>query len=377
MHLEDFADNLRLRSEDRDPLLDKLDFAAAKLPSSSRRNSQRLAYRVESIPVTITHPGGSVARCLVKARNLSAGGMSFLYGGFLHHGTECRIILKTLDASSVVVDATVRSCRLVQHHIHEVGVQFREKLDPTLFCGPTAKVTSSDGAPAGKSRLLQGTVLLTALHDVEERGLSQRLRGTGLTVLTAPSVGAALDLLRRLTFDVLICSDSIRTDPAGDMLKSLRAAGHSGLLVVLTESASQDLVDVMEGNALCMCFARPVEISQLTRAIAETMSPSEPRPILCDLNDETSPVGSFVDSARTISRQLREATQARDVTGARRGCLQIRTTAGGYGFGAVAEVARQAEQLLIASPNAPMAFRTVEYLSDLLMRLQAPRRFAA
>ncbi len=366
MPSEEFADNLRIRAEERDPLLDKLDQASAKTPANSRRGSQRLEYRVEGVPVTITHPGGSVARFLVKARNLSAGGMSFLNGGFLHQNTECRIVLKTVDGRQVIVDSRVRTCRLIQQHIHEVGVQFHEKLDPRMFCGRSATVTSRDGEPA-----VRGSVLLVALHELEERGLFQRLRACGLTVLTASSLGASLDLLRRLPFDGVICSDSSRAEPVAEMLRKIREAGHAGMLAVLSDAVSPALTSELEGNALCVCFPRPVRIDLITQALHGTMCSGEASPIYSELTRDDSHVDFFIDEARTLARQLGEAALRRDVSTARKACLQVRTTAGGYGFGAIAEVARQSEQQLMANPHAPDAFRALEFLAELMLRLRA------
>lgn len=377
MQPDEFSDNLRIRVDERDPILDKLDRAAAKSPPTSRRGSQRLAYRVEGIRVTITHPGGSVARCLVKGRNLSAGGMSFLYGGFLHHGTACTIILKTTGERPVVVEASVRSCRFVQQNIHEVGVQFREKLDPRLFCGPGTKVTSEDGDPVSQSPSLAGSVLLSELHELEERFLCQKLRSAGLVALTSASIGSALDLIRRLPFDVVILSDSRCEQPVAQMLHSIRAAGHRGVLAVLSNAITHSASDELEGSALCVCFPRPLDVDSLLRTLASSMLPPDPRPIFSDLVEETSPVVSYIKQSHSIALQLRDSVASQDMGAVRRICLQLRATAAGYGFGAISEVARQVEHLAGARSPGPDADRAAMFLAALLDQTRERRNRSA
>jgi len=81
---EDFMDTLRVRPMDRKQLLDNLDHASKEGDARARRNNQRMEYRADKIQLSVTHPGGTLGRFYVKARNLSAGGLSFLHGGFLH-----------------------------------------------------------------------------------------------------------------------------------------------------------------------------------------------------------------------------------------------------------------------------------------------------
>jgi len=373
MQLEEFADNLRIRPEHRGLLLDRLDQAASKSGSTSRRSSQRMVYRAENVPVCISHPGGSISRCLVKARNLSAGGMSFLYGGYLHQNTECRIVLKTIDLRSVIVDANVRSCRLIQQNVHEVGVQFKEKLDPANFCGHSAKIASSDGASTASLPAMNATALLLAESSSDQQALTAALRKRGLTVLTNSSCGAAYDMLRRLNFDSVVAIHAGQSQTPAELASALRSSGHAGVLGLIADGMSLSEATRLAKTESCLCFDRAMPVDSIVDAVANAIQTRSTPTVVGEVCDSTSPVGYFLELSRTLSRQLREACAMKDPDVVRRICLQIRTTASGYGFGVVAEVARQTEQALAGSSvESPDAYRTAEFLAAMLLQLRAP-----
>ncbi len=124
---------IRVDDEKLTKLLDTLDAKGTK--ADGKRKSPRYAYRIKSVRVYMQPPGSKdIVAYLVPTRNLSAGGLSFLHGGFVHQGTRCLVQLtRTIDARDDV-PGTVVSCRYIEQMVHEVSVRFDRKIDPSAYC---------------------------------------------------------------------------------------------------------------------------------------------------------------------------------------------------------------------------------------------------
>lgn len=129
----EFLDLVRLGPAQRQRLLATLDQRAAGAVKRHRRKSTRHPTRGEMTPMVVIQPGGGVGAFLVMMRNLSAGGLAVVHGGYLHPGTECRVLLARVEGPKVVLAGTVRRCRHVQGSLHEVGLEFDSAIVPEDF----------------------------------------------------------------------------------------------------------------------------------------------------------------------------------------------------------------------------------------------------
>ncbi|MEM9418835.1 MAG: PilZ domain-containing protein [Planctomycetota bacterium] len=99
---------------------------------------------VRKVALRIIHPGGQKTSHLVRSRNISAGGMSFLHLSFLYPGTACHVALQTRHGESVAMSGKVSWCRLVSGRSHEIGfrfdhiIQIDEFVEPDVINGTTA-----------------------------------------------------------------------------------------------------------------------------------------------------------------------------------------------------------------------------------------------
>jgi hypothetical protein len=128
---------LALTDQLRSALLDRLDAptpATAKNINSglNRRMHSRFQFR-NSVNLELLNSDGKVERWTVFTRNLSAGGLSFLYHAALQPGALCQIKLPNLDGSAAKVCGTARVARLVAPGVFEVGLQFDQAIDPEQF----------------------------------------------------------------------------------------------------------------------------------------------------------------------------------------------------------------------------------------------------
>ena len=69
------------------------------------------------------HPGGGIAHFQVLLANLSVQAMGLIWPGYLHAGTRCTFVLKTLTGTQTQLAGQVLWCRLLTSRFHEVGVE--------------------------------------------------------------------------------------------------------------------------------------------------------------------------------------------------------------------------------------------------------------
>jgi len=120
-------------------LLDMLDDAALKQLKSangvSRRAHARYRYRHRDVRLILLLPGGAQTNHLVCTRNISVGGLALLHDKRVLQETRCRLILPSFDGRLHPLEAVVRSCRVAQGDICEIGVEFCDPVDVTAFIG--------------------------------------------------------------------------------------------------------------------------------------------------------------------------------------------------------------------------------------------------
>lgn len=380
MGTEDFMDTVRVRPMDRKQLLDNLDQAAKENSAQSRRNNQRMEYRADKIQLSVTHPGGTPGRFFVKARNLSAGGLSFIHGGFLHIGTECKIVLVGVTGEEKVILGKVRTCRYISANVHEVGVQFYEKLDVSKFVNPYSKVTSDEGAPAiGPAPVaeepikLTGDALVVSSNPAELKSLAQRLDISGMNVVQADCVGVALDQLKRLPIDVVLWADGADAKTVAAHIATVRGSGYTGAIVAVVTSDSPPPANAIDPKGPCSVVTRPIDIQNLVSTLDSLTIAAGAKPIMSELTASSGSsdlINFFVDQTKTAARELADAITANDIEAARKTCRNLKSTAGGYGFPGVAEAARQADSTLDTAAQLAEAAKQVQYLISLLRRVK-------
>lgn len=128
-------DSVRLSPLELERVLNALDQGKfGKGTHKPNRRRPRLVFRQREVPFTIQTYGGGTSEFLVSTRNLSRGGVSVLHGGFVHPGTECRVVLRTLDGERHALEGKVVQCRFIEGRIHEIGVKFSSLIDLGMFC---------------------------------------------------------------------------------------------------------------------------------------------------------------------------------------------------------------------------------------------------
>lgn len=127
-------DTLKMSDSDWRKLADQLDRETAGADFASQRGHERVPYRsmVQAI-CEVSHPGGNRVRFIVRTRDLSASGIGFFHGQFLHAGSRCTIYLNRSDGKQQPLIGTVRRCEHVNGKTHEIGVEFDKLIEPSDF----------------------------------------------------------------------------------------------------------------------------------------------------------------------------------------------------------------------------------------------------
>ena len=131
--MQDMPSAVRLTAEEIETTLDSLD-AAVAAQNGERRRALRACYR-RSLPAKIVMPFGlgNTWRS-VSCRNVSLGGVAFLFGGSVCGLTRCRIRVPTRQRSQHEIGGTVVGCRRVGSSLYELGVRFDLPLNERMYC---------------------------------------------------------------------------------------------------------------------------------------------------------------------------------------------------------------------------------------------------
>lgn len=133
-----------------------------------RRHRRYMLPKEFTLVVRIHQPGGTASIFSVTPRDLSTSGLGFFHAAYIHPGTECTLMMRSLKGEPVSLKATVMRCRHVSGRIHEVGALFEHEVDTGTFVADHA--TPVDETAKGA---------LTTLEDVHSRlsELAAELKG--------------------------------------------------------------------------------------------------------------------------------------------------------------------------------------------------------
>lgn len=372
---ERFNDSVKLNDQQRLEVLRSLDRAASVSAAKSRRQHSRFEYFATGIPAAIIHPEGGVGRFLVCARNLSTGGISFLHGGFLHKGTQCRLVLTRRDSHGTVVMGEVTSCRHVSRTLHEVGVRFFHKIEINDFCAPDAPASSiSDSERSIRVPDVEGLALVICSDEAQRRKIGRWLGAAGMNVIDTDCLGPALDHLKRMTFDLVLCSTQLTGDASGDgVLRMLRAAGHAKPLIALSPEPP------VKGapRAADATVPLPPEAGPIYAALAQLMPPRglgrDDSPIYSTLASDPGSlvlIQAYIEEVRRASRLIAEALEESSRDKVLAACQNLRSTAAGYGFPPLLEAAKHAMVAVEARATLDSCAKQVQLLLDICDRLR-------
>ncbi len=335
----------------RDDLLNRLD---GKMPSASqdrtarrgseRRVDQRFEYRHRDIGLKVEHLGGGSSQLLVSGRNLSSGGVGFLHGAFLHPGSICQLELVTASGQVEHIAGKVVSCRHVEGTVHEVGVQFEQRLDPKRFVSSEA-----DDQRAGLDSMevprIHGRLVYVEDLQAEAALLMHYLKPTGINISHVTAPGLALDEAKRGNVDYLFTDLDLDGDDGVELIKKLRESSFAGPIVVVTAETDAKRLHAATVAGADEILSLPYNAGELYQLLLQLQdrvsglqggklySTRSGDPALAQLITE------FIKDATKRSELIQKAMEEQQLDAVRAVCLQFKGSAPAYGYEPLGEIA--------------------------------------
>ena len=349
------VDTLRLPTEVAEAILQAREAQSRGDEGADSRASTRRRFRAETGLIVTVHQAGSsttrnaVARYTVTPRDLSTTGVGFLHGTFLYEGTSCVVSLPATTGEWVHVPGQVMRCQHVEGKVHEIGVLFRDPIDLDQFT--LVEESESDAWNSAGPKLLGRVLCVEDLAD--DRDLVQHmLDRLDVKAMTANNGNEAEGLLETDgKFDLVMVAhrpdglDGIATTEA------LRAKGCKAPVVLLTAEVDEQ---VHSQAIACGCNAvlvKPFDVCGLASTLlcwlptTPTVEDEEPTamPSLLWADESMRPlILAYVKRLSEQVEQLGETLDNAAQADARKAtCLQIKGSAGGYGYPLISHAAQQ------------------------------------
>ncbi len=341
---EDFHSHVRLNHAERSKLLCRLDDAPGRT-GRDRRRYRRWEYRMSDIAVLVQHPAGGTGRFLVCARNISAGGLSAIHGGYIHPGSDCKIVLPRRDGSPFAVNGVIVHCRHIEGSYHEIGIRFTQEVDPAALLPDQIPEGEDTGDLTHELPALEGRVLVVDQSSADRKLMTHHLAATSLILKMVDSSGAAIDAVRRHSYDLILCDLHLDTDCVR-MIEQIRKSDYKGPIIVVTAESSPSRLTQARAAGANEIIGKPHSAAYLASLIAEWLDvPGVDRPIYSNLEESAGMaelIADFVDDVQMKTHHLEKAIDRIDMTAARELCVELVGSGTGFGFASVTEAARDA-----------------------------------
>lgn len=361
----------RMSEAERKALLDRLDAADAENPAKNRRAMARIPFRRTDVACRIYHPGGSMTTAAIATRNLSVGGTSFLYHGFLHKNTKIELVLARRLGGEDVIAGVVTHCQHIVRSYHLIGMRFAAKIFPKLYLDPADWNALSDGAPVDAATL-SGHVLHLDESEMDRLLLTHHLSGTKIDLTSVATPAEAVERIKAKLPDVVLCDAA--TGGVAAVVKLLRDAGFHGPVGLLTaETAPAAMKAATEGGAAAV-LAKPYDAGKMLSMLGTWLSSgaAEGEAIYSTLAESpaTKPlIEQYVQRVRVLVRDLQKAVQGGDLKSVRAVCQTLRGTGAGFGFAAVTQIAKEAVTTLDETQSVNEAAAHLQQLEMTCRRL--------
>lgn len=370
----DITRSQRISPQERKAILDKLDAADAENPAKNRRSMARVPYRTEVV-CRIYHPGGSATASVVATRNISAGGVSFLYNGFLHKNTKVELVLVRRHGGEDIVPGIVTHCLHINRSIHQMGVRFNNKIYPKLYLDPSEWTDLSDGPPVDPSTIA-GVVLHLDGQEIDRLLLRHNLAATKIDLVSTSTLEEAATAIKAKQIEVVLMDIMIGDMPAPKVIAAIREAGFNGPIAMLTSETAAATLKAATSAGAAAILGKPYDAQKLLGVLGGwlVVGAVQGEAIYSTLPDslQTRPlIEQYVQRVRVLLRDLRVAINGEDVKSVRAVCQTLRGTGAGFGFASVSAIAKDAVQTLDETFSLSEAMVHLQRLEQTCLRLSA------
>jgi DNA-binding response OmpR family regulator len=371
-------DLVRLNEQERAALFERLgtDGPTGSVPAhKNRRAHPRLEFRRPDVAVTVVHPGGGESHFQVLARNLSASGIAFIHGGYIHPTTTCRLNFRTLSGEFETLVGAVVGCRHIEGTLHEVRVHFDRTIEPSTFVchgdtGPASAAGSDD------SRKLSLSLIHLEANDVDANLLRHFLVGTDVTLRRATSIEAALARLDEGSIDGVLVEINLDGEDGTEAIRAMRGKGFTGPIIAVTAETNEEHRAAATDAGAAEILNKPYTSQDLYALLHRMSRGPEGLPdddVLYSTLDSNEGISDmlmqFIDHAEKLGRELEHALDQQNLEQARTACLNIKGSAAGHGYEPLSAAAAEALQLIDQTMSIDDCAQRISDLSQMCRRL--------
>ncbi|MCB9849155.1 MAG: response regulator [Phycisphaerales bacterium] len=302
-----------MRDDEIDALLDALEGPPG---AEAKREDRRYPYRIRGMPLYVQHPGAHAPiGYRVPTRNISAEGLSFLHGGFLHNGTRCRVQLLTTYGTWTNVDCAVSGCRHLRGNVHEISVKFERPIDPSQHarCAHRMQILlAEDGNLVAK----------LARHYFEQMNAH---------VTHVPDGAQAVTLAKSHEFDIVLVDIHMPVLDGLSATKQLREGGYTGWIVAMSGDATEATKNAARAVGCNHFMAKPFKKDDL----AKLLDLVRDEPLVSTLYDdpEMRPlIDAYLTQLATQVRSLETALAGEDLDAMAALLRDLKGEGSSYGF---------------------------------------------
>jgi len=320
-----------------------------------RRQQERLPYtHPAGLIIKMRHPGGSVGNYLVRARNLSSTGIGFLHGSFVYTGTHCTMALRTRHNRMVNVEGKVVRCHLVHRHIHEVGILFSEPIQLGDFVASALRMgTEVEGSKEFPQ--LSGSVMYVEDSTSDQELMTFHLANVGVKVKTVSNVLAAVELASQVKFDAVLANLWLPAMSGLELAAFLRQNAYKGPIIALTADNRPQVHEEASQHGCTTVLVKPYHFEELFAVLEPHLRHTQCKDVNETLASESWGDVRMQPLIRSFLNRLKVemVEMQRQVDGGKPGlalrklCLDVKGTAGGYGFPTISASAQMVLDLLL------------------------------
>lgn len=347
--------SIRLPDSDVEMLLNKLDTDRPH-ERSVQRQHERFAYRVKACKVRLQQPGSMAPTPFtVPTRDLSAGGMSFLHGNFVHGGTRVFVQLITQHGTWADITGEVVRCEYLENGVHEVCVRFDHEVQPSDFCAAA----------------LRFRVLLAEDDDAIARLATHHLEKLNAEVDRAENGKVAVEKALSGTYDCIFMDMEMPVLDGFAAAISLRSRGYTGRIIAVTAMTRPEDHERCLKEGCNQYVPKPVPPDRY-RKLLESL---RQEPLTSAYQDDPAMRDLLVDFVDAIPQQIRRIEEfllEEEMAQLEHELRSLKGTAGGYGFEPVSSAAQAAETAIQKGADANAARRYVEEVIHLCMQVRSP-----
>lgn len=370
---QEVVNGLRLSEREEAELLAALSRVGSDTPGRERRRQERVPYQHQAgLIVKMHHPGGSIANYLVRVRNLSSGGIGFLHSSFVYSDTRCTMTLRTRDNKSVFIQGKVVRCKHVRMHIHEVGLRFDEPIKLGDFVASALKM-GTEVETSKELPQLSGLVLYVEDSVSDQQLLAFHLSNVGVKVKAVSDVLAAVELASQVKFDAVLANVWLPAMSGLELAVFLRQNGYKGPVIAVSADDRPEVLEDAIKHGCTTTLIKPYNFEELFRVLqpflTEANHKTEQSILMSELwsDDRMQPlIRSFLARLRgEITEMKRLVESGRGGVGLRKLCLDIKGSAGGYGYPTISKAAQAVLEVLMREGDPEQVKTALTGLAEL------------